>query len=97
MKGERSTNARNVKRWINDWLDGKVSLQAHEKVSPDDRTREAALLCLRRISGIQVADFERQFGVSPIDLNNEVVAENIDRGRLELTNGMLRLTKKVVS
>jgi len=92
VNGIRSTNARNVSRWIDAWLKNEVALQDHECLNAEQRAREAIYLGLRRVDGIDLATFESRFGCSLADLAGESLDRNIAAKNLEITNGCLRLT-----
>lgn len=94
VNGVRSTNARNVRRWITDWLEHRVSLQDHEKLDREARAREAIYLALRLIRGLDVSAFESRFAMSLKDLVGDAVHRHVATGMLELENGWLRLTQE---
>jgi oxygen-independent coproporphyrinogen-3 oxidase len=94
VDGVRSTNSRNVSRWINSWLKHIPAIQEREQLSATDSAREAIMLGLRRCEGLAVAEFEARFGCSPEQLAAEAMNQNLARGYLELVDGYLRLTSE---
>lgn len=79
----RSTNARNVNRWIESWLTDRPLLQDWEQLSPVERAREAVMLGLRRNEGIQLNEFEHRFGIAVSDLNPTACNHHLEVGLLE--------------
>ena len=94
VNGVRSTNARNVTRWIRDWLENRDSLQDHEVLSADARAREAIYLAMRLVRGLNVPEFETRFNVSLTELVGNEVTHHIEGGMLEVVDGWLRLTRE---
>ncbi len=92
VNGIRSTNARNVSRWINAWLKNEVALQDHERLNAEQRAREAIYLGLRLVDGIELSAFETQFGCRVSDLAAECLNQHLSAGNLEIVDANLRLT-----
>ena len=92
VAGVRSTNARNVTRWINSWARSEIALQESEQLNADEKIREAVFLGLRRIGGIDLARFEQRFGVCLRRYEAEILQNHIDHGLLEIKSNHLRLT-----
>lgn len=82
INGMRSTNSRNVSRWITSWLQGEPLLQDCEQLSATDRAREAVMLGLRRNRGIPQHSFEQRFGCSVRSLAPDALAQHLDEGLL---------------
>lgn len=83
VNGIRSTNSRNVSRWIQSWLQRTPLLQDYEQLSAEDRAREAVLLGLRRNQGIAETRFLRRFGVSISSLSEHALRKHLTDGLLE--------------
>ena len=94
VNGVRSTNARNVSRWIRDWLEDRDSLQDHEVLGSEARAREAIYLAMRLVHGLNVPAFESRFGISLMELVGSAVTQNINDGMLEIVDDCLRLTRE---
>lgn len=92
VDGIRSTNARNVTRWINSWARSEIALQESEQLNADEKVREAVFLGLRRIDGINLTNFEQRFSVHLQSYAAEILQKHIDTGLLEIENDHLRLT-----
>ena len=92
VDGVRSTNARNVNRWITSWLNNEPALQDHETLNPKDKAREAIFLGLRLVDGFSLSQFQQRFGFSVAELSPECLQQNIDSGNLEVVGDHLRLT-----
>lgn len=94
INGVRSTNARSVTRWLNSWLRGRPALQETERLTDDEKVREAMFLGLRKLVGIGIAEFEQRWHVDPRNVDRPAFAANTDHGLLEVDRGFLRLTKE---
>jgi oxygen-independent coproporphyrinogen-3 oxidase len=82
VNGIRSTNGRNVTRWIESWLQGEPLLQDCEQLSATDRAREAVMLGLRRNQGILQHTFQQRFGCSVRSLAPDAFAQHLEQGLL---------------
>ena len=83
LSGVRSTNSRNVTRWIESWLKDRPLLQDREELSPEDRAREAVMLGLRCCDGIPLNEFRSRFDTTPEELASEAMARHTAAGLLE--------------
>lgn len=90
--GWRSSNWRSLSRYLKDYLGN----QTNELVDPSTRVREAIMLGLRRMEGIDLDQFRQQYGVNIL----EDFAGAIERLRsgdfLRFENGKLSLSSKGV-
>lgn len=87
VNGIRSTNSRNVTRWIQSWLTNTPILQDYEQLSADERAREAVLLGLRRNQGIPEQQFRKRFGCTVSSLNDTAFQQHLADGLLERVSG----------
>jgi oxygen-independent coproporphyrinogen-3 oxidase len=94
VDGTRSTNSRNVMRWIKSWQEGRPCLDMEETLSPEERAREAIMLALRLRRGLNIDDFERRFRISLNSIAADAVARHADAGNLETSAGWIRLTNQ---
>ena len=85
VDGIRSTNSRNVTRWIESWLQHLPLIQDCEQLSATERAREAVMLGLRRNCGIALDTFRERFGCTVSSLAPESLACHLQNGLLELT------------
>ncbi|MEO1984585.1 MAG: radical SAM family heme chaperone HemW [Fuerstiella sp.] len=92
VNGVRSTNARNVSRWINYWLKGEVALQDMEQLSADAKIREAIFLGLRLVAGIDINGFLNRFGCDVGEIARDSAERHLEDGLLEVADSHLRLT-----
>ena len=92
VNGVRSTNARNVSRWINCWLKGEVALQEVEQLSAPEKIREAIFLGLRLVDGIDIGRFRDRFGCDVVDVARSSAQHHLQDGLLEVADSHLRLT-----
>ncbi|MCH2200673.1 MAG: radical SAM family heme chaperone HemW [Fuerstiella sp.] len=79
----RSTNARNVTRWIESWLKNEPLLVEYERLCSIDRAREAVMLGLRRNKGIAQGEFRKRFGYAVSSLAPEALERHLKTGLLE--------------
>jgi oxygen-independent coproporphyrinogen-3 oxidase len=96
IDGVRRTNHRSTTTWMNKVLQGTGEPPAAlvEKLTPEDRAREAVMLGLRRTSGIDPVAFENRFGFSPVQLGGDALPALIEQGLLESMADRLRLTPR---
>ena len=94
IDGVRSTNCRSVVRWLNSWKKGVLCLEETEELSLEDKAREAIMLALRMIDGLDVPTFECRFGVSLQQLAGDAIERHQAAGLLEFHGEHLRLTRR---
>lgn len=92
VNGVRSTNARNVIRWINSWTQHEPALQEVEQLSSREKIREAIFLGLRLNEGICLDRFRGRFGVAVEDVEPQMLKKHLDGQLLVIENGQLKLT-----
>lgn len=93
LEGVRSTNDRNVVRWVNKWKQNKVALQDVEQLDPEARAREAIFLGLRQISGFDERQFATEFGFTVESLSADALKQHLAAGLLQRNGGRLSLTR----
>lgn len=94
VNGVRSTNARNVVRWINLWMKGKRALQEFEELTPEAKAREAIFLGLRKTSGVHLDNHRVRFGYAIEQLCNSEFDRHMKLGNIEVQQDCLRLTEQ---
>jgi oxygen-independent coproporphyrinogen-3 oxidase len=96
INGVRRTNHRSTTTWMNKVLQGTGDAPTGivEQLTPDERAREAVMLGLRRVDGIDPAAFERRFGCSLETLGGSSLTNMVERGLLESNPASLRLTRQ---
>jgi len=92
LNGVRRTNVRSVVRWINAWLKGESAIGDSEELSTEEKAREAIMLALRMRQGLNLAEFERRFGVGLSDLAGNELQRHVEDGFLVQEAGSLKLT-----
>ena len=65
-----------------------------ERLEPEARGRELLFLGLRRVVGVDRADFERRTGYGLDELVGETIRKHVARGLVEDTGGGIRLTRE---
>lgn len=93
LDGIRSTNDRNVVRWINKWQRQEIALQNAEQLDAEAKAREAIFLGLRQVSGFHEAEFAQEFGFSVESLADQALKRYLTEGLLQRQHGHLSLTR----
>lgn len=93
VDGRREVNHRSTTTWLARVLAGKSPVAESEQLAPDDRAREALVLGLRRLEGIDRAAFQDRTGVNLERLLGPALRQFVDLGLLSDTAGRLRLTR----
>jgi oxygen-independent coproporphyrinogen-3 oxidase len=93
--GERSWNEPDIDQYIKLSNSGKSTRIGREVLTKNEAMTERLMLGLRCIKGIEVADFEREFGISPIEaLSRKDLLSSKEAPLIEQKGGRLRLTKE---
>lgn len=92
LNGIRSTNSRNVRRWIRSWAAHQPCPGESEQLTSEERAREALMLGLRLRDGLLISEFEHRFDVNLRDLAGPVLDRGRRTGLLTDEGGRLRLT-----
>ena len=93
VAGRRQMNHRSTTTYIKRLLAGQSPVADWEVLSPEDRARERLVFGLRRIEGINLAEFAQRSGYSVSDLVGPRLGSFQDLGLLEEQGGRLRLTR----
>jgi len=93
LDGVRRMNHRSVTTWIRKVLTGESPISETENLTPEERAREAVMVGLRLVRGIDVEVFRERFGFDLLGLGGDAAQRFLDRGWLELAGGSLRLTR----
>jgi oxygen-independent coproporphyrinogen III oxidase len=94
LNGVREMNHRSVTTWIRRVQAGESPIAEVDALSLEDRAREAAVLGLRRIRGIDRAEFRAHTGFDLEALAGEAIAKNVRSGLLEADALAVRLTRE---
>lgn len=92
INGTRNKNHQSVIGWIQRIRKGESPVQDVDQLSPDLVAREAVMVGLRQIDGINLQDFTNRYEQSVRDLAPEEYDQLIASGLLECHNGFVRLT-----
>lgn len=90
---ERYSDIRDVKKYIE--FNGDIE-KLHENIeilTKEDAMEEFMFLGLRKMSGVDVMDFQRRFGVPIENVYAKEIEHNIDKGLLIRQGDMLKLTE----
>ena len=92
VDGRRETNHRSTSAWMKRLFAGRSPVAESEELSDEERAREALVLGIRRIEGVDRETFLAQTGFSLDDLAHEAIARNVEGGLLEESATGLQLT-----
>lgn len=90
--GVRSSNWRSLARYMQDPLGHEI----YEVITPEMRLCESIMLGLRKRSGIDLAQFEAEFGFRLQDRNNQKIAALVEGGFVQISGDRLALTQRGV-
>ena len=65
-----------------------------EKQDRDEMMKEYMLLGLRKITGVNITEFRRKFGITPLYKYNEEITKLLREGLIEANEHSIRLSKK---
>ncbi len=92
LAGRRELNHRSVTTWITRVRAGQSPIAEAEELSPEEHARERVMLGLRRLEGIDLAQFHKQTGFDFRQLAPESFSRHLRQGFLEEVDGRMRLT-----
>lgn len=92
--GRREMNHRSVTTWIRRVLAGESPIAEVDELDPEHRAREAILLGLRRITGVDRAAFMKHTGYELDDLAGPAIARHTRHGLLDDDGAVIRLTRE---
>lgn len=90
VDGVRSSNIRSLTRYIREPL----SVDLFEPIDQAMRLKEGIMLGFRMLKGINLANFEKEYGVDLFDSYEMPIKRMLDAGMLELENGQLAIPQK---
>jgi oxygen-independent coproporphyrinogen-3 oxidase len=93
VAGRREINHRSPTTYLKRVLSGRSPVAEAEELPPEDRAREALVLGLRRMAGVERDDFQRRTGFSLDTLAGEALAKHLALGLLADDGRHVRLTR----
>ena len=94
VDGQREINHRSVSTYIKRVLGGGSPVAERERLNDEDAAREQLVFGLRRIEGIDTAEFESLTGCTIESLVGEHLHRHLELGLFEHVRGHLRLTRE---
>ncbi len=94
VAGRRETNHKSTTTWIKRIRSGQSPVAEAEKLSPEDRAREALVLGLRRIDGVHAPSFAARFGYAVEHLLGRELTRLAELGLIATEHDRLRLTRE---
>jgi oxygen-independent coproporphyrinogen-3 oxidase len=93
VAGRRETNHRSTTAWMQRVLSGDSPVAESETLSSEEQARERLVFGLRRLEGIDLADFAARFGYTVDALAGAELARFVEQGLLQRAERTLRLTR----
>ena len=90
----RTINHRSTNKYIKKILNAECSFEEVEELDRELLARERLVFGLRRLEGIDIAEFQKQSGFSVNELVEKPLQRFLDAGLLQLTGNKLALTEK---
>ncbi len=90
VDGVRSSNIRSLTRYIREPL----SVDLFEPIGQAMRLKEGIMLGFRMLKGINLVDFEKEYGVDLFENYEKPIKRMLDAGMLKLENGQLAIPQK---
>lgn len=94
VHGRREVNHRSTTTWMNRVLAGESPVAESETLGPEDRAREALVLALRRLEGVELEGFAKRFAFEVPQLIGSALEGFLQQEVLRLEDGRLRLTRE---
>lgn len=94
LNGRRTSNIKDVLRYIMRVEAGKNAKTFGEYLSPEKRAAETLMMGLRMTSGVREDDFASRTGFSLRELYGNVIDRDCELGLMSMKRGKLRLTRK---
>lgn len=92
--GRRETNHKSTTTWLKRVLAGQSPVAECEALSAEDKAREALVLGLRRLEGIDRVAFARRWHRDLDDLVGQSLERLVGLGLIDDSHGRVRLTRK---
>lgn len=90
----RTANFRNVETYIKKIFSGETVREIQTPVTPQAAREEFCFLGLRLAEGIDIAKFEKKFGVKIFDVYGKIIEKNLQRGLLKNSGDKIFLTER---
>jgi oxygen-independent coproporphyrinogen-3 oxidase len=94
LQPQRHWNHRSVERYMLDIQQGKLPIAETEALSREQMIMEAVYLGFRTVPGIDIADFQRSFGIDFLKTFGRTIADFEKDGLIKTTKGHCRVTPK---
>jgi oxygen-independent coproporphyrinogen-3 oxidase len=93
-QGRRWSNVRSLETYCKQWLTGTYTPAMEETLPPEAKARELVIFGLRKIQGIDLADFEQRTGYSLEELYGNTLNWLCEIGMLARDETSIRLTEQ---
>lgn len=94
VDGERYANFGPLKKYMQPIERNEQPRMSSQRVTKPEQMEEEMFLGLRKMEGVSIAAFEKQYGESPVQLFQKAIQEMTSRGLLEVEEGFIRLTHR---
>jgi len=93
LGSERILNIRDIKQYIQAIDSNQSPAEFRQTLAPIETACEKAVLALRKIEGIDLAEFKTDTGLDPFALFGKTIEQGRKKGLLKIENNHLSLTK----
>lgn len=90
----RFKNTDNLEKYLSSIKLGKIETEQNKQIDKDKQIEETIMLSLRRNSGIDIIDFEKQFGYSLLKDKKAEIDELISQKLIEINDNQLYCTDR---
>jgi len=94
LEGQRRANVRRPREYIECIQSGRRPVLEEECITPELERAETMILGLRLLDGVSRAAFRQRFGLDPVSLYPEAIAESQELGLLQVDEDRIRLTRR---
>ena len=93
VDGTRYKNVSDTDEYVRSIQAGRLPRAEEERLGPEERARETAMLALRLREGLDRRQFAQRFGRDPVDFFADAVNRHVRDGLLEVDENSVRLTR----
>ena len=92
--GQRFYNVKDIDIYIDNLAKGFRPFEEVIELALEDQISETMFMGLRLLSGVNIVDFEKRFGISPIDKYYSEIEKLVELGLIHVQSDSIRLTEK---
>ena len=92
--GQRFYNVKDIDLYIDNLSKGLRPFEEVIELTLDDQISETMFMGLRILSGVNIVDFKKRFGISPVDKYYSEIEKLIGLGLVHIQDDSIKLTEK---